>query len=330
MKKLLRLLVLCSMLVGLVVISLPISVLGKDMTVALVPKSIGHPYWTSCEVGANKAGKDLGIKIIFTAPTEEDVAKQIAVIEDLIARKVDAIIISPVDSKAIGPVIDKGQSRGVAMFTWDIDAPDTKRIFCTSVLPPEDQGRDFARALSKAINYRGKVALLTGALGSDMLNRRLDGAREILKKYPNIEIVGLEASADDFALGVSQMENLMQAHPNLKGVIGVSSQNPPAAATAVEAAGKSGKVLIYGMGLPKQNAAFIKRGTIQGLQLWDTRKMTYAAVKIAYDYVTSGIIPDKEEVDFGWAGVFKIDLKNGVAMVPSLIFDKDNVDLFDF
>ncbi len=188
----------------------------KSITIALVPKMVGHPYWNACEEGAKKAAEDFGIKVIFTAPTEEDVAKQIAVIEDLISKRVDAVIISPVNSEAMGPVIDRGMAKGVAMFTWDIDAPGTKRIYCTTCLPPEDQGRDFARSLAKEIGYEGKVALLTGALGSDALNRRLRGAEEILKKYPKIKIVGLEACADDFQLGVSGVENLLQAHQILR------------------------------------------------------------------------------------------------------------------
>ncbi len=113
-------------------------------------------------------------------------------------------------------------------------------------------------------------------------------------------------------------------------MIGVSTVNPPSAATAVEAAGMEGKVKIYGMGLPKQNAGFVKRGTMQGLMLWDPRKMTYAAVNIALDYVLDGSLPTGGREAFGWAGIFRIDQSTKTAMVPSLVFTRENVDMFDF
>jgi rhamnose transport system substrate-binding protein len=301
----------------------------KTLTIGVVPKSLGHPYWNACEEGSKKAAQDFNVNVIFTAPTVEDVNKQVSTIEDLITRKVNALIISAVDSKAIAPVIHEAFAAGIPVFTFDIDSPDSGRLWCTTAGDPEQTGKQMAEGMAKEIGYTGKVALLTGGLGSDALNRRLRSMETTLKQWPNIQIVGTQACEDDFQKGVSQVENLLQTYPDLKGLGGVSTVNPPSAATAVVAAGRGGKVAIWGLGLPKQNAEFVKSGVISGLMLWDPRQMAYIAVKTAIDYVTSKKLPTDGE-DFAWGG--KILVKSGetISYVPSLIFNKDNVDLFGF
>lgn len=302
---------------------------GKSITIGVVPKSIGQPYWNACEEGSKKAAQDFNVNVIFTAPTAEDVNKQVSTIEDLITKKVNALIISAVDSKAVTPVIKEAFAAGIPVFTFDIDSPDSGRLWCTTAGDPEQTGKELAEGMAKEIGYKGKVALLTGGLGSDALNRRLRSMETTLKQWPSIQVVGTEACEDDFQKGVSQVENLLQTYPDIKGFGGVSTVNPPSAATAVVAAGLGGKVAIWGIGLPKQNAQFVKSGVVSGLMLWDPRQMAYIAIKTAIDYLNTKKLPTDGE-DFGWGG--KILVKSGetISYVPSLVFNKDNVDMFGF
>jgi ABC-type sugar transport system substrate-binding protein len=301
----------------------------KTLTIGVVPKSLGQPYWNACEEGSKKAAQDFNVNVIFTAPTAEDINKQVSTIEDLITKKVDALVISAVDSKAIAPVIHEAFAAGIPVFTFDIDSPDSGRLWCTTAGDPEQTGKQMAEGMAKEIGYSGKVALLTGGLGSDALNRRLRSMETTLKQWQNIQVVGTEACEDDFQKGVSQVENLLQTYPDLKGLGGVSTVNPPSAATAVVAAGLGGKVAIWGLGLPKQNAEFVKSGVISGLMLWDPRQMAYIAVKTAIDYVNTKKLPTDGE-DFGWGGKILVKTGEKISYVPSLIFNKDNVDLFGF
>ncbi len=301
---------------------------GSKLKIAIVPKTVGHPYFIAAEKGAKKAGEDFGVDVTFTGPSVEDLNKQITVIEDLITQKVDALIIAPVDSDALVPVIKKAFDAGIPTFTFDIDAPNSQRLFNVTAGDPEESGTAIANSLAKSVDYKGEVALLTGGLGQDALNRRLEAIKSTLAQWPDIKVVATEASDEDFQKGVSQVENLLQTYPNLKGLAGVSTVNPPSAATVVQAAGLAGKVAVTGIGLPSQNAEFIKAGVISELFLWDPGVMTYDAVKAAIDYIQTQKLPVDGQ-DFGWGGKLLVK-DNVVGYVPSLIFNKDNIDDFDF
>ena len=76
-------------------------------TIAVMPKLVGIPYFTQTGEGAQQAGKDLGVNVIYTGPTKADAAEQVKMIEDLITRKVDAICVAPNDAAAVIPVLQK-------------------------------------------------------------------------------------------------------------------------------------------------------------------------------------------------------------------------------
>lgn len=81
-----------------------------------MPKLVGIPYFTQTGDGATKAGKDLGVNVIYTGPTKADAAEQVKMLEDLITRKVDAICIAPNDASAVIPVLQKAKK--LAFLYW--------------------------------------------------------------------------------------------------------------------------------------------------------------------------------------------------------------------
>ena len=114
--------------------------------------------------------------------------------------------------QAIIPTINKAMEAGVAVFTFDIDAPDSDRLFCITAGDAIESGTAIGESLAKQVDGKGQVALLTGGLGSETLNQRLDAIKAVLDKYPDIEIVATEACDDNFEKCVSQAENLSLIH----------------------------------------------------------------------------------------------------------------------
>ncbi|MDF9842590.1 ABC-type sugar transport system substrate-binding protein [Paenibacillus sp. PastF-1] len=104
------------------------------------PKSIGPAYWAAAEKGALQAGKDMGVEVIFNAPTEADSSKQINMIQDMLTRKVSGIGVSPNDAKAVGPVFKKAAEQDVQIVTWDSDAPETDRQYYVAPATDEEVG----------------------------------------------------------------------------------------------------------------------------------------------------------------------------------------------
>lgn len=299
--------------------------------IGIVVKQMGAPYFDYAAEGAKKAAKDFNAEIIsYTGPSSEDVNQEITFIEDLITQGADAILVSTADSTAIIPTINKAMEAGVAIFTFDIDAPDSDRLFCVTAGNPEESGAAIGDSLVKLVEEKGQVALLTGGLGSETLNRRLDAIKGVLSKYPDIEVVATEACDDNFEKCVSQVENLIQTYPDLKAVAGVSSVNPPAAAMAIQSANKTGQIMSIGIGMPSQCAEYIDAGVIPELTLWDPGVMGYDAVAAAVNYMDTGKLPQNNE-DYGeYGGKLIVEDGSSVGYIPSIIFTKENVHDYDF
>ena len=90
-----------------------------EFTIAIMPKLLGIPYFTQTGEGALKAGKELGVKVIYTGPTKADAAEQVKMIEDLINKGVDAIAVAPNDPAAVLPVLQKAKDAGILVLDWD-------------------------------------------------------------------------------------------------------------------------------------------------------------------------------------------------------------------
>ncbi len=332
-----RLLLACAILLALVVAiggcgkpSARKADAGKDKrTIVFVAKLVGIPYFNCCQKGSEQAAKDLGVNIEFTGPAKGgDVAGQIRIIENQISRGVDAIVISPNDPNSVKPVVAKAMARGIKVFTWDSDAPETKRIFYVCASDDVGIGTDIVDKLAEEMGGRGKVGIMSGSQGALNLNQHVDGVKIGLKKYPNIEFVGpILNNNDQPQLAQSGMAGLLQAHPDLGGIACVSSPGPPGAARAVIAAGKAGKVKIWGLSLPSENREYLKDGVVHGLILWDPGKLTYLTAKLVNDYLDGKEPVDGMEVKD--IGKLKVS-KDGIVIMPGVVITKENVDQFDF
>jgi ABC-type sugar transport system substrate-binding protein len=100
------------------------------LTVAMMPKAKGDPYFVSCRQGAEEAAKELGVELLWDGPTELDPAKQNEVVEGWITRGVDVIAVSVDNVAGISTVLRKARARGIGVLTWDADAePDARDFF---------------------------------------------------------------------------------------------------------------------------------------------------------------------------------------------------------
>lgn len=298
-------------------------------TIVFVFKLVGIPYANVCERGAIKAAKDLGINVEFLGPAKGgDVAGQIAIIENQISRGVDAIVISPNDPNSVKPVIAKAMKRGIKVFTWDSDAPGTERIFYVAAADDVGIGTDILDKLAEDIGAKGKIGIMSGGQGALNLNQHVDGVMAGLKKYPNITLAKpIVYNNDQPQQAQSGVAGLLQRHPDLAGIACVNSPGPPGAARAVIAAGKQGKVKIWGLSLPSENRKYLKDGVVNGLILWDPAKLTELTAILVNDYLDGKEPKDGMEVE----GIGKLSVsKDGIVIMPGLVITKENVDEFDF
>ena len=307
----------------------PTETLKSSRKIAFVMKLIGIPYTNVCEEGMKKAAEELGIDAVFLGPpTGGDTIAQINIIEDQISRGVDAIIISPNDDKAVKPVIAKAMSKGIKVFTWDSDAPESERIFYVAAADDVGIGVEVIDRIAKDIGGKGKVAVMTGSANALNLKLHVQGVEQGAKKYPGIKLVQPYIyNDDDQQKAIQGAITLLQKYPDLAAFACVNSPGVPGAARALIQTGKDKKIRVWGLSIPSENRQYIKDGTVDGLTLWDPAKLTYLTVKLVNDYLDGKKPYNGMEVP----GIGRLKVKpNGVIIMPGLIITKENVDQFKF
>src|SRR4051812_5972154 len=155
---------------------------------AVIPKALDIPVFNYAKIGAERKAKELGgVDILWNAPTSADQLKQKEILESYITQRVDGIAISALNGDFLTDTINRAVDAGIPVVTWDSDAPKSKRAAFYGV---DDlaSGRIMGEQAAKLLNGKGKIAIIT-SVGATNLQRRLDGAREVLAKSPGIEVV---------------------------------------------------------------------------------------------------------------------------------------------
>jgi ribose transport system substrate-binding protein len=245
----------------------------KKWTFAFVPKLLDNPVFQVAWKGAQAAATDLGggkIEVQRFAPVKSDASEQAQIIESLIEKKVDGIAISVNDADALQASIDKAMDAGIPVVTFDSDAPKSKRISFYGTNNP-GSGTAMGEYLVKHMGTKGKIAMLMGTPGAPNLEERRNGILEYLKKYPDIQVVATEYCYDDVNQGISKMEAVIQAHPDLTGWVLPGAWaifTPPPGPFASK---KPGDLTVIAFDALPEELDYIRQGYVQvlvGQKLW--------------------------------------------------------------
>ncbi len=200
----------------------PTGAARRKITIAWIPKGLNNPVFEVGRSGAIAKAAELSaagpvdVEVLYIGPVDLDGSEQVRVIDDAVARGVNAIAISCDDPTACIDPINRAVNAGIPVMTWDADSPQSKR-FTYMGLDNIQAGIAGASMLVHAMGTQGKVAILTGVPGADNLEERIRGFRDGLAAYPNIQIIATVVTNDDINLGVQAVEDTMRAHPDIKG-----------------------------------------------------------------------------------------------------------------
>ena len=260
----------------------PASGSGARKKIVFVFKIGGISYSEACKAGAEQAAADVSLNadVQYQAATEGTAEKQKDIIEQAIVGHADAIVVSPVDSKAILPSLKKAKEQGIHIYTWDSDAPDSPRELYMAAIDDVKIGTDIADGLAKSIGEKGKVLVFSGQNTAENLNKHLEGIKQGLAKYPGITILDTYYNDDKTDKAKQMALAALQAHPDAVGIAGTNSVSPRGAAEALRTLHKVGKVKVWGLGLPSENKPYLKDGSVTSLYLWDPQKLTYLTAKL--------------------------------------------------
>jgi ribose transport system substrate-binding protein len=269
---------------------------GSQISVAIVPKLV-HPFFEDVRIGAEEAAGELGVDFQWVAPQTGDPAIQVKMIEDLISKQVNAIVISPNEPASVVPVINDGLSKGILMLTFDSDSPDSDRLMYIGT-DNRTAGMVQGDTMREALGGSGRVGIITGGLGALNLNERIDGFRETVG--PDIEIVEVVATDDDLQKGLGVSEALLRAHPDLNGVACVSATGGPTLAQVIQGPEFEGRdVTIVAFDDLEETVRAIEDGIITATMVQRPVQMGKLSISQSFEILTQGLVPECALLDTG-------------------------------
>jgi ribose transport system substrate-binding protein len=229
--------------------------------------------------GALKAGDEYGLHVEWNAPTlEGDSSRQIAILDSMVNRKLAGIAVAPVDRKALINVIERGAQAGIPIAVFDSDVDTTQRITYVAT-DNREGGRLAARKLGEILLGEGKVAVIGFMPGSASTMEREEGfAEEMKRSYPNVKIVQTVFGMADRAKALAGTENVLNAHPDLRGLFADNESSSAGAVMALKARANS-RVRTVAFDANDQLIADLQDRIIDGLVVQNPFKMGYESVK---------------------------------------------------
>jgi rhamnose transport system substrate-binding protein len=308
-----------------------------DYRIFVLPKLIGVNVFTENGKGAKEAAKELGDTVTYNGPTEAVAAKQVPFINSAVQQGFDAIIVSANDPNALAPALKRAQARGVKVISYDGDvAKDARTIF---VSPPTASaiGAFQVEWIASQIGYKGEVAILSATPTAANQNTWIKFMKASLKKpkYRNVKLVKIAYGNDNPTDSAKETQALLQAYPNLKGIISPTTVGISSAAQVLQQEGKCKTVALTGLGLPDQMRKYVKKGCAKKFGLWNERDFGYLAAYVAH-YVLDGKLTGKigQSFNAGRLGKRTVVVSDGnrpvVVLGDPLVFTPQNIDKFHF
>ncbi len=253
---------------------------SSKRVIGVVPKGTNHIFWQTVRAGALAAADEFDFEILWNAPQiETDSSRQITIVENLINRKVDGIVLAPVDEEALVGVVERAAEHGIPVSIFD-SALNSDRIVSFIATDNYSSGVMAAERMGKILDGRGKVGVIGFMPGSASTMKRESGFVDTIEKqFPGIEVVGVKYTMADRAKALAEAENLMTAHPDLAGLFADNESSTDGTVRAVKQRGMAGKVQIVGYDASPELIEELKAGTIDSIVVQNPFKMGYESTK---------------------------------------------------
>ncbi len=304
---------------------------AADKRVGLVVKNLGNSYFDACRDGALEAAKAIGgMEIIYTAPTKPTAEDQIAVLDSLLAQKVDGIIVAADDANALVPFGKKAAQRGIKVISFDSAIAPGGRLVHLAASSTDLIGAKQVQMIAKTLKNEGEVAILSASSTMTNQNSWIAAMKEEWKKpeYAKMPLVATVYGDDQDDKSYREMQALVKAHPNLKGVISPTTIGIRAGAKAIMDGGLAGMVYITGLGLPSEMKDAVLKGACDSFAIWNPVDYGYSATMIMADILGGAATAPGSILKIGRKGETKVGPDGEAVMGEPFTFDKANVEQY--
>jgi ribose transport system substrate-binding protein len=251
-------------------------------------------FWTIARRGTEKADAALADVVVEFRLGDGTAAAQKRILDDLLAKGVAGIAISPVDPANQTAMLNDAATRAI-VFTHDSDAPDSRRE-CYVGTDNVAAGRQAGDLIKEALPHGGKIALFVGKLDARNAQERLQGIKESIASA-NIDIIDVRTDDTDQVRARANVSEMLVSHPEVAALVGLWSYNGPAILNAVRDAGRTGQVKIIAFDEDDETLTGVKSGAIAGTVVQQPFEFGYQAITLlekALEGDRSGIPPSRQ------------------------------------
>jgi rhamnose transport system substrate-binding protein len=298
------------------------------------PKFTGLAYFEVAADGAERAAEELGVEFVYTGAEQADTQLQVQSLQNIIAQRPDAVIISAIDQNAVAVPAREAMQQGITVVTYDADVTTDARDFFVNQMSYEGAARTMLDCALLNAPEGGEIAFIAAdpTAPNHMAHIRImEELTRTEEKYSVFTPVATQFAQDDEAKSIEVAINLMQAHPDLKVIISSSAVSAPAAARAIQTAGREGEVFATGVALPSSIRSYLKDGSQNAFFIWDPALLGYLSVYAAYAALEGDLSKTPGSTfSAGELGEFEVGEDGEIVYGRPLIFTPENIDDFDF
>lgn len=255
---------------------------ASNITIGFIPGVTTDPFFISMETGAQQEAQRLGVHLLWQGPTQYAPSAQTPVVNSLVARGVNALVVAPTDATAMIPPIRNAVNAHIPVVTVDSTITDTSLLTAQITASNTQGGSSAADILAQQVGEKGTVVVLAPGPGITTDAQRVQGFTKEIAKYPNIQYIGVQYDQEQDTRAASLAQELLLSHPNLVGIFGTDDTSASGAANGIRTAGKSGKVKIVAYDAEPQEVQGLQQGLISALIAQKPSEEGQLAVQAAY------------------------------------------------
>lgn len=279
-----------------------------EIVIPVVSKGFQHQFWQAVKMGAEQAAEELGVSITFEGPeTEDQIDKQLEMLQASLAKNPQAICLAALDSKAATPYLEQADAAGIPVIGFDsgVDSPIVKTTCATDNYAAAAAA---AHKMAELIGGEGKVGLVVHGQTSQSAKDRRDGFMDTMKnEYPNITVLEPQYGDGDHAKSTEAAKAIITANPDVKGIYGANEGSAAGVINAVKELNQVGKITIVGFDSGKIMIDAINSGVAAGSITQDPVGIGYKAVEAAYKAYKGEENPEFIDTGFKWFDKTNID-----------------------
>jgi rhamnose transport system substrate-binding protein len=307
----------------------------EEQKITFIPKQLNNPYTDVVLGGGKKGSEEAGFASSqVVGPLEASASSQVSFINAETQAGTNVIVIAANDPDAVCTALGEARSAGAKIVAFDSDAnPDCRDVFISQVVAKE-VALIQTKLIAEQIGGSGEIAILSATANATNQNEWIKFMEEDLSTnpaYKDIKLVAKVYGDDDDTKSFQEAQGLLQAHPNLKGIISPTTVGIAATARYLSTSAYKGKVALTGLGLPNEMRPFVKDGTVTEFALWDPAQLGYVAAfagKALVEGKITGAVGDTFTA--GELGDRKVEEGGIVIVGPPTVFNKDNIDQYNF